>query len=479
MSAASLTIKIQDQPNSRIAVEVEVPETRCKASYNEALSRLSRSIKLPGFRKGKVPTAVLIQQIGILRIRASALEKLAESIWREAIEQESLEPLCEPVVQGGFDALLDRFDPTQPLTLILETDVAPSPKLIKTKGLEAEVQLIAFNPEKVDELIEQSRKQLATLIPVENRSLESGDVAVVSFNGFYSDDASPVEGGSSESMDIDIEPGKMIPGFIEGMIGMSLNEERTVECQFPEDYSDEKSRGRKANFLIKLKELKTRELPDLDDAFAKQAGDKSNMDELRKDIEDRLKDDLQSRYEGNRKQVLAKALVEQLEIDLPETLIQQEIRNLIEQMASNFAQQGMDVKSIFTSDLVKSLMDSSRPEAVENLKKNFALKALAEQEGIDISSNEIQERLKEVRSQFERKDNIDERKLKELVREDLLSEKLFQWLEENSSITEKSEENDLKDEKVSSKTKKIKEKTVNSSEKTSNSEKSSAKKPKS
>ena len=464
MSATALQVKTTQKPNSRLAVEVAVPAERCQANYEAAVTRLSRTINLPGFRKGKVPRAVLLQQIGLVRIRATALESLVDAVWREVLEQESIEPLCEPELSGGFDALLESFEPGEALTLTLETDVTPTPKLKATKGLQAEAEVVTFDPSKVDELIEQSRKQLATLVPVESRPAAIGDIAVVSFSGTYDDDGSAIEGGSSESMDVDLEDGQMIPGFVEGIIGMSLGGEKTVDCHFPDDYSKEDARGRKASFVINLKELKTRELPDLDDAFAQQSSDKATLEELRSDLEQRLKEDAKRRDRSNRHDALLEALTEQLEVDLPNTLVQQEIRNLVEQTASQFAQQGMDVKSMFTPELVRSLMESSRPEAEERLRRSLALTALAESEDLKIEESEISAKVKEVSRELSGERDIDPARLRQAVSDDLLKDKLLDWLEDNSTITEKILESEAKTSKPAaqskgSKTKSTKTKT--------------------
>ena len=442
MSAASLKVKTTARPGSRLAVEVAVPAERCKESYEAAVSRLSRTINLPGFRKGKVPRAVLLQQIGPLRIRATALESMVDGIWREAIEQEKIEALGQPDLTDGFEKLLDAFDPSKELTVTLETDVAPVPKLKSTKGLKAEAESVSFDASKVDEMIEQSRRQMATLVPVENRAAATGDVAVVGFAGTYSDDGSAIEGGSADSMDVELEDGRMIPGFVEGIVGMAIGDEKTVECQFPEDYPKEDARGRKASFVINLKDLKARELPELDDAFAKQASDKETMAELRADLEQRLKDDAENRQKSNRHDALIAALVEQLEVELPESLVQQEVRNLVEQTAGQFAQQGMDVKSLFTPELVRNLMESSRPEAEERLRRSLALSALAEAEGLKVEDGDIDAKVKEVKKQLAGQGDIDPQRLRDAVIDDLLREKLLGWLEDNSTVTEKAPEAD-------------------------------------
>ena len=436
-AASPLSIKASPRPGSRVALEVAIPGGRSQASYDAAVDKLSRSIKLPGFRKGKVPRPVLLQQIGPLRIRATALEDLVEAAFRDAVSQEMVAAIGRPELTEGFEVVLERFEPGSALTITLELDVEPTPKLKSTKGLKAEAEAISFDPARIDELIEQSRKQLATLVPVEGRPAASGDVAVLSFSGIYVDSGEAISGGSSDAMEVELEEGRMIPGFVEGVIGMAIGASKTIDCQFPDTYPQEDAAGRQSRFEISLKDLKCRELPALDDAFAQQASDKATLAELRADLETRLKDDAERRAKASRHDALLAALVQELEVELPETLVQQEIRNLVEQTAGQIAQQGMDVKKLFTPDLVRSLMDTSRPEAEERLRRSLALKALAAAEAIEVEAKELETKIKEISRGLSQQGNIDPERLRLAVADDLLRDKLLEWLEANSTITEK------------------------------------------
>ena len=436
-AASPLSIKASPRPGSRVALEVAIPGGRSQASYDAAVDKLSRSIKLPGFRKGKVPRPVLLQQIGPLRIRATALEDLVEAAFRDAVSQEMVAAIGRPELTEGFEVVLERFEPGSALTITLELDVEPTPKLKSTKGLKAEAEAISFDPARIDELIEQSRKQLATLVPVEGRPAASGDVAVLSFSGIYVDSGEAISGGSSDAMEVELEEGRMIPGFVEGVIGMAIGASKTIDCQFPDTYPQEDAAGRQSRFEISLKDLKCRELPALDDAFAQQASDKTTLAELRSDLETRLKDDAERRAKASRHDALLAALVQELEVELPETLVQQEIRNLVEQTAGQIAQQGMDVKKLFTPDLVRSLMDTSRPEAEERLRRSLALKALAAAEAIEVEAKELETKIKEISRGLSQQGNIDPERLRLAVADDLLRDKLLEWLEANSTITEK------------------------------------------
>jgi len=380
--------------------------------------------------------------------------------------------LCEPELEDGFETILENFNPEKILILKLETDIAPIPILKKSSGLTAEVENLIFDPNKVDELIEQSRSQLATKVPVSNRAAKKGDIALVSFKGTFSDDGSEIEGGSANSIEIELEEGRMIPGFIEGVIGMNINDEKLLKCEFPKDYHQEDAKGRKAEFNVSLEDLKIKELPELNDEFAKQASDKENMSDLRADIEKRLKEDTDRKQEKNRRDSLLDALVKELEVELPKSLIDQEVRVIVEQTAQNFAQQGIDVKSMFTPELVKSLMESSKEEAEKKLRQKLALNALAKLEKIEVSGKEVNSKLHEVEADLKvsNEKNIDQDRLKEAITDDLLQEKLFLWLEENNTILEKAPEK-AKDQNEDKSSKKKTTKT--------NKEKKSSKKPKS
>ena len=431
----ALKVKTSSLPGSRLALEVGVPAGRCKASYEAAVDRLSRSVRLPGFRKGRVPKPVLLQQIGPLRVKASALEDLVDSVLRDAIEQEKVEVLGQPSLSSNFEELLEKFDPAKELVVTLEMDVAPTPTLKSTKGLSAEAESVAYDPARVAELLDQSRRQLATLVPVSDRAAAMGDVAVVSFSGVFSDDKSAIEGGSANGLDVELEEGRMISGFVEGVVGMNPGDKKDVDCQFPDDYPEETCRGRKALFSISLDELKGRELPALDDAFAQQASDKKTLSELREDLENRLKQDAEQRQKNNRHEALLKALVDQLEVELPESLIKEEINSLLQETAAQMAQQGMDVKKLFTPETVQNLAQASRGEATERLQRSLALKALAKAEGISVADKDLDAKIKEVSAGFSDTNKIDPQRLRDAVAEDLLRETLLSWLEENAKLT--------------------------------------------
>ena len=350
---------------------------------------------------------------------------------------ESIEPLSEPELVDGFESILKIFNPEKPLKITLQTDIAPELKLKKSKGLSVEIKKSKFDPKSIDEALEKSRNQLANIIPVNNRPAKLGDIAVVSFKGIYKDSKKEIDGGSSDSMDLELEKNKMIPGFVEGIVGMKIDDNKTLTLRFPEDYSHEDSRGKEAIFEVSLKDLKEKELPELNDDFAKQSGNKDSLKELKKDIEKQLKENFDNTQKNIKVEALMDALSKELDAEIPKAMIDIEVRKNIEQTAQRFAQQGMDIKSTFTPELVKSLAESTRPQAEKNVQRNLALKALSEREKITVEDEEIDQKMKEYEDEISKSPKqIDIQKLKDVVRNDLLQEKLITWLEENSAVKE-------------------------------------------
>merc|ERR1711880_31451 len=202
--------------------------------------------------------------------------------------------------------------------------------------------------------------------------------------------------------------------------------------------SHEDSRGKEAIFEVNLKDLKEKELPELNDDFAKQSGNKESLTELKKDIEKQLKDNFEKTQKDIKIEALLDALTNELVAEIPKSMIDIEVRNNIEQTAQRFAQQGLDVKSTFTPELVKSLAESTRPQAEKNVQRNLALKALAETENITVEKDEIDLKMKDYENAISQSSKqIDINKLTEVIRNDLLKEKSIIWLEDNSEVKEK------------------------------------------
>jgi trigger factor len=430
-------------PDSQLGLEIEIPGELSQQVYDQTLSKLSREVSLPGFRKGKVPRHILVQRLGSGRIKATAIEDLIQKGLDQAIDKEKIEALGNYQLKSSFDDLIAAFEPGKPLSFAAAVDVPPTPSLKGYKGISVKAEEVKYDPDRVDKVLADYQKQLATLVPVEGRAAQADDVATIDFKGHLDlpEDAEAgaepeeIPGGSAEDFQVELGEGKFIPGFIEGMMGMKVDETRKVPATFPEDYPQEEVAGKQASFEITLKELKTRELPELNDDFAQEVSDFDTLQELRESLEKRYKDEADQKTKENKQEALSKAMAALLEVELPETMVQRESNQLLTQTLMRLSDQGMDVNKIFNQELADQFRKQVRPEAIERLKRTLSLGEVAKAESIAVDDAAVQAKMDEVlENTTQDQANIDLDRLRGVVKEDLLKDAIMDWLEANGTV---------------------------------------------
>ncbi len=425
-------------PESQVGLNIEIPPEASRSAYEKMVQNLARSSNIPGFRKGKAPRRVLLQRIGNERIKAAALEELIQKSLQDAIEQESIEALGQPNLRSNFDELLGQYNPGDALSFSIAVDVPPTLELADYSNLSVTAEEIVYQPEKVDEFIEQRQAQKADLVPVEDRAAEMGDVAFVDFKGTLTgegEEGKEIEGGSATNFQVEIAEGKLIPGMVEGIVGMKPEETKDVEVTFPEDYPQEDLAGKPAVFTITLNELKTKELPELDDDFAQEVSDDEfeTFAAYKESLEKQFKEQAEEQTNSNINAAIASLLLEQNTVDLPESLIQEEVTNVLTKTLMQMQQMGLDVRQLFTSDNVPMLRDNARPEAVTNLQKSLIINEIAKKEGLEPDEAAINAKIEEIRPQLTGQE-VDEDRLLEMVTNDLLSENTYKFLRSKAKI---------------------------------------------
>ncbi|MUL38360.1 trigger factor [Gloeocapsopsis dulcis] len=424
-------------PASQIGLAIEIPAEKSQQTYDQVIQKLTRTMNVPGFRKGKVPRQILLQRLGSVQVKAAALEELIQTGITAAIKQEDIQAIGQPQLRSSFEELIAQYEPGQALQFSAAVDVQPEVNLTQYTDLHVKVEEVKYNPEKVDNLLTEQRNEMATLIPVEGRAAQLGDVAIVDFKGYLAqeEEQEPQEiaGASADDFQLELQQERFIPGFIDGIVGMQPGETKEVTAQFPEDYPQQEVAGRAADFTVTLKEIKEKELPELNDDFAQAVSEFQTLAELRSSLEERFKAEAERQTKANKEQALTNELVKYLEVDLPETLIEQEVNNMLTQAAVQLSQQGIDVKKLFTQESVAKLRENSRPEAIERLRSTLALQEIAQRESIKVEKPEVEAKAKEILSEYSN-DDIDLNRLREVVEEDLLKEKIMSWLEERSSV---------------------------------------------
>lgn len=426
-------------PASQIGLEIEVPADVTQKAYDATVRKLANTINLPGFRKGKVPKQILIQRLGSGRIKASVLEDLIDDSLKAAIAQEKIEALGNFELKSAFDELIEQYQPGQTFTFKAAVDVPATVTLGTYKGLSFQAEQTDYDPAQLDEFLENKRRENSTLVPVEDRGAQTGDVAIADYEGRYLDEKGKeideiISGTKAEDFSLDLEEGKFIPGFVDGFIGMKPEETKKFVVTFPEDYGQKDMAGKQVSFTATLKELKTRELPELDDDFAAEATGEEfeTLDAWKASLEEQFKKNAEITTKNSVRRYLLEQLAENNTVELPEVSINEEITAVLTQQMMEFSRMGIDVNRIFTKDMIPQLRKTARPEAEQRLANSLILTEIAKVEKIEADQTKFDERLAEAKAEL--KDGYDEDRLKEAITEELVIEATLDWLQEQSKI---------------------------------------------
>ncbi len=310
-------------PDSKIGLEIEISREISQKTYEKVVQNLARSTNIPGFRKVKVPRQVLLQRLGSKRIKAAALEEIIQTSLSEALTQESIESLGNYQLRSDFDRLVQEYKPGEILTFSASVDVPPSVELGDYHNLKVKAEETVYDPQQVEDFLEEKRAQQADLIPVEDRPAEKGDVAIIDFSGKITvegEEEREIEGGSATNFQVELVEGKLIPGMVEGVFGMQPEETKEVSVTFPEDYPKEELAGKPAVFSITLKELKTKDLPDLDDDFAADNSEFETLEELKQSLTEQFQEKAANETKSSINEAITTAFVDQSTVEIPETL---------------------------------------------------------------------------------------------------------------------------------------------------------------
>ena len=423
-------------PKSQIGLEIEIPAETTKKVYEKVVQNLARTADIPGFRKGKVPRQILLQRMGIQRIKEAALEELVQDGLRQAIAQEEIKALGNYKLVSTFEELIGQFQPGEPLTFAASVDVPPEIHLGEYSGFSITAEETQPDPESVDKFLEERRVEQATLIPLESRPAQIGDVAVVDYSGRFAgegEESEEISGAQATDFQIELGEGKFLEDIIQGIVGMNPGETKEVPVKFPEDYPREDLAGKSAAFTITLKELKEKELPELDDDFAQEVSEQETLAELREYLEKQFQEKAEQETTASKEQALLKVLLNQVEIDLPESLIEQEVETILRQTAMQMENYGMDIRKLFNPETMPQLRERSRPDAIQRLRQSLALQEIAKRESLTVEPSELEAKVKELMEQLAGQ-NIDENRVREVIESDLLKEKALKWLEEHATI---------------------------------------------
>ena len=384
----TVTTTVTELPDSRVRVQAEVSPEEVERRVQQAARELGRQMRVPGFRKGKVPPPVVIRRLGREAVLDEALRNSLGGWYADAIDRAGIAPVGEPELDVPSELPAEG----QPLAFSIEIGVRPAAKLGQYKGLEVGRREPTVEDTQIDEEIDRLRDRLATLDTVE-RPAENGDHVVIDYVGTV--DGEEFQGGTGRDQLLELGSGRLVPGFEDQLAGAKAGDERTVTVTFPEDYPATELAGREAQFAVTVSEVKEKRLPEADDEFASEAAGFDTLAELREDIAERLRQVDERAVEREFEDAVLEAAVTEADVEVPDKLVHARAHELLEDTWSMLARQGISKESYLrlTGRDEETLAHEAEPEAAAALKREAVLAAIVAEENIEPTDDQIREAL--------------------------------------------------------------------------------------
>ncbi len=379
---------LTELPDSRVRVEVEVPGKDVERAASRAARAMAKEMRMPGFRQGKAPPSLVIQRLGFAPVLEEAIREALPEWYERALLDTGISPIGDP----SIEMVATPDSEGEPLAFKFEVGVRPAAVLGEYKGLEVGRAENEVPDDVVDREIERVREGFARLEPVERESAE-GDSLLIDFEGLL--DGTAFEGGKAEDYLLALGSGSLIEGFEEQLTGAKAGEERQVEVTFPAEYQAEQLAGKDAVFNVKVKEVREKILPDLDDDFAADASEFETLEELRADIREKVGQALSSRAEEDFRVAAVDAAVAAATVDVPAELVTARAVERWERVERQLGSRGMDPNAYLQMQgkTREEILDESKPDAELELKREAVVTAIADAEEIEVGEEELIEAL--------------------------------------------------------------------------------------
>lgn len=409
----AIKTNVTELPESRVRVRAEIAAEEVQKSLESTARNLGREMKMPGFRQGKIPPPVIIQKLGRDAVLDEVIRAKLTDWYVNAVDEAGIAPVGDPQVDMG-----DLPPEGQPLAFSFEVGVRPVATLGKYRGVDVGRREPEVDPEAVDAEIEELRERLGHLHVVD-RPAKNGDFLIIDFTGVV--DGEVFEGGEGRDQLIELGAGHLIPGFEEGLIGAVAGDERSVEAVFPDDYGAKHVAGKPAKFEITVKDVKHKHLPDIDDDFASDATGHDSLDELMAEINDRMLKNDAERVEAQFRGAALDAVVDEAEVEVPDSLVEARAKELLERMLHHLGHQGINKEAYLTiaGKKEEEVVEDNKPEAEQQLKREAVLAAIIEAEKIEPTEQELLDALEPAaeREQISRQKLLDKLRLANRVDE--------------------------------------------------------------
>lgn len=463
-----MSIEVKDLGKNQVEFSVSIDAEKFAEATQKAYLKNVKKIAVPGFRKGKAPRKMIEKMYGEGVFFEDAINDILPDAYENAVKEANLDVVSQPEVS------IDDVSKENGFTFTVKVFVRPIVEVKDYKGITAKKVVYTVNDDQINSQLESVRERNSRMVAVEDRGIENGDIANINFKGFI--DGKEFAGGSAENFDLTIGQGQFIPGFEDQLIGKGTNDDVLVNVTFPADYHSEELQGKDAEFKVKINKVSVKELPELDDDFAKDVSEFDTLQEYKDDIKTKMQKQFDERsvvdFENN---VIAE-VAKTVEVDIPESMIAQRTELLAREQENTWIQQGISREMYlqFTGMDEKAYMEQFKPSAEIQVKSMLVLEAVAKAENIAASEEDLDKELDKLVEQYAiEKDKILSLVSKEDIEKDIVIRKAIDFLKDNAVCQEVSEE-EYKAELEAKKEEKPAKKTT--TKKASTAKKSTAKK---
>ena len=430
----SLQVEKLEKNMAKLTIETEAAEF--EKAVEKAYQQEKKKISIPGFRKGKVPRQMVERMYGKEIFFEEAANIVIPDAYDKAVDE------CEEEIVSSPKIEVIQIEAGKPFIFTATVALKPEVKLGEYKGVKVEVMDTTVTDEEVDAEINKERENNARNITVDDRPVQDGDMTTLDFEGFV--DGVAFEGGKGENYPLTIGSGAFIPGFEEQLVGAKLGEETEVKVTFPEDYQAEHLQGKEAVFKCTVKEIRAKELPELNDEFASDISEFETLAEYREDVKKNLEEKKQKDAKNEKQEAAVKAAVDAAEMEIPDTMLETQQKQMVDEFAQRITMQGIAMEQYMqmTGATYEQMVDRVKPQAEERIRSRLVLEAIAEAEKLEPTEEEYEEELKVMADVYQMevdkvRDLMGEREKKNILK-DLAVRKAAEFIADNAEESRES-----------------------------------------
>ena len=416
-----MSLQVEKLEKNMAKLTIEVSPEELEGALQHAYLKNRKQITIPGFRKGKVPRQMIEKMYGPSFFYEDAVNELIPSAYEKAVDECELELVSRPEVS------IVQIEKGKPFIFTAEVAVKPEVELGQYKGIEVEKQDTAATDEEVDKEIDKERESNSRSITVEDRPVQDGDMTVIDFEGFV--DGTPFEGGKGTDYPLTIGSGAFIPGFEEQLIGAEIGKETEVNVSFPEDYHAKDLAGKPAVFKCTVKEIKVKELPELDDDFAQDVSDFDTLEEYKADVRKKIEERKAASAKAKKEDAVIEKIIEGAKMEIPDAMVKTQAEQGVDEFAQRLQMQGMSIEQYlqYMGGSIDAMVEQYKPQALKRIQSRLVLEAVVAAENLEVSDEELEAEYSRMAEQYK----MEVEKLKELfsdadkknIREDLAIQK--------------------------------------------------------